>query len=361
MRAAVLRQVDAPLEVEDVEMTDPIDHEVVVKVVAAGLCHSDVHFMTGAYPTRLPTIVGHESAGVVEAVGPRVTHVGPGDHVVTCLSMFCGTCTECLSGHPNRCSNRAANRRPKEAPPRLTAGGEPLSQLYDLGSFAERILVSENAVVKVRGDMPLDRACLLGCGVTTGLGAVFNTAGVRPGESMAVIGCGGIGLGAIQGGRIAGANRVIAVDRIPDKLDFARRLGATDTVDAGSADVVEAVRELTGGGVDHAFEAIGLATTARQAFEMLRRGGVATVIGMIPYGQDVSVHGYDLLLEKRLQGSDMGSNRFRIDIPRYVEMYLDGRLQLDEMISNRYSLDQINEGFADMRTGRAARNLIVFG
>ncbi|MDH3500857.1 MAG: zinc-binding dehydrogenase, partial [Acidimicrobiia bacterium] len=208
--------------------------------------------------------------------------------------------------------------------------------------------------------VPLDRAVLLGCGVTTGLGAVFNTASIRPGETMAVVGCGGIGLGAVQGGRIAGANQVIAIDRIEEKLELARRLGATHTVNAADGDVVAAVRDLTGGaGVHHAFEAIGLTDTAEQAFAMLRRGGTATILGMIPLGRNVSVHGYDLLLEKKLQGSDMGSNRFRVDIPRYVDMYMDGRLLLDEMVTHRLPLDDINEGFAQMLTGKIARNIIV--
>ena len=359
MRAAVLHRVGEPLVVEDVDMADPLDGEVVVRVVAAGLCHSDVHFMNGAYPTRPPAVVGHESAGVVEAVGAGVRHVVPGDHVVTCLSMFCGTCEQCLTGHPNRCSDRSATRRPKDAPPRLSLDGEALTQLFDLGSFGERILVAENAVVKVRPDVALDGVVLLGCGVTTGLGAVFNTAGVRPGESIAVIGCGGIGLGAIQGGRIAGANQIIAVDRLPEKLELAASLGATHTVNAADEDAADSVKELTGPGVHHAFEAIGLSATAEQAFQMLRRGGTATVLGMIPLGQHVSVHGYDLILEKRLQGSDMGSNRFRVDIPRYIEMYVDGRLRLDEMVANRYPLERINEGFDEMLTGKVARNIVT--
>jgi S-(hydroxymethyl)glutathione dehydrogenase/alcohol dehydrogenase len=361
MRAAIMRAVGEPLTIEDVDVDRPAEFEVLIDVAAAGLCHSDVHFMTGAYPTRPPAVMGHESAGVVSAVGERVTHVRPGDHVITCLSMFCGTCDECLSGHPNRCSNRAASRRPGDAPPRLSIGGEPLTQLFDLGSYAEQILVAENAVVKVRSDAPLGTAVLLGCGVTTGLGAVFNTAGVRPGETMAVIGCGGIGLGAVQGGRIAGANRIIAIDRVASKLETARQLGATDTVETTSVDdVVAAVKELTAGGVHHAFEAIGLASTAAQAFQMLRRGGTATVLGMIPLGEQVSVHGFDLLMEKRLQGSDMGSNRFRIDIPRYLDMYMDGRLQLDEMVSNRIPIDDINQGFDQMLSGAIARNVITF-
>ena len=360
MRAAVMREVGAPLSIEDVLVDDPTDFEVVIDVYAAGLCHSDVHFMTGTYKTRMPVVMGHESAGVVAAVGDRVTHVGPGDHVVTCLSMFCGMCDECLSGHPNRCANRSVSRRARDAAPRLSVSGEAVSQLYDLGSYAERVLVAESAVVKIRDDAPLDRAALLGCGVTTGLGAVFNTAGVRPGETMAVIGCGGIGLGAVQGGRIAGANRIVAVDRVPGKLELAVELGATHAVDASSDDAVAAVKELVPGGVHHAFEAIGLPETATQAFNMLRRGGTATVIGMIPLGETVSVHGFDLLLEKRLQGSDMGSNRFRIDIPRYLDMYMDGRLRLDEMVSNRIDLADINTGIDEMLTGTVARNVIVF-
>jgi S-(hydroxymethyl)glutathione dehydrogenase / alcohol dehydrogenase len=362
MRAAVLHEIPGKLEIAEVGIDTPDRHEVLVRTAAAGLCHSDLHFIEGKYPYPTPAVLGHESAGVVEAVGADVTYVKPGDHVITCLSVFCGQCSYCLEGRPSLCSGKEAecNRRPGE-PPRLSLDGRPVFQFLNLSSFAEMMLVHEHAVVKMRDDMPLDRAALIGCGVMTGMGAVFRTAGVRPGETMAVLGCGGVGLSAIQGGRIAGAGRVIAVDMVPSKLEIARQLGATDTVNAADGDPVDQVKELTGGGVHHSFEAIGLKQTAEQAFRMLRNGGSATVIGMIPVGTMVEVHGVELLYEKRLQGSNMGSNQFRTDMPRFVDMYLNGQLLLDEMVSATIPLDEVNDGFEVMKTGTVARTVVSFG
>ncbi|HUF15190.1 MAG TPA: Zn-dependent alcohol dehydrogenase [Acidimicrobiia bacterium] len=361
MRAAVMRAVGESLSIEDIEHSKPGPFEVVVRVAAAGLCHSDVRFMEGSYQVALPAVLGHESAGVVEEVGDAVTHVVPGDHVITFLSVFCGSCSYCFSGRANLCSNREATQRQVGESPRLSSAGEALHQFLNLASFAERMLVHENAVVKVTTEIPLDRAALLGCGVATGLGAVFNTAAVGPGETVAVIGCGGVGLSAVQGARIAGAGRIIAIDRIAEKLQLAAQMGATHVVDSSREDAVATVKELTDGlGVEKSFEAIGAKTTAEMAFAMLRPGGTATVIGLIPIGQTVEIPGVELLDEKRIQGSNMGSNRFRIDVPRYVEMYLDGRLNLDDMVTDRIALEEINEGFARMRTGRTARIVVDF-
>lgn len=356
-----MRAVGEPLTIEEVDIAEPGPHEVLIQVAAAGLCHSDVRFMEGSYTTRLPAVLGHESAGVVEQVGSEVTEVKPGDHVITSLSVFCGYCSYCLTGRSYLCDNKKATQRRRDELPRLSAEGSPLNQFLNLASFAEQMLVHENALVRVTKEMPLDRAALLGCGVSTGLGAVFNTARVRPGETAAVIGCGGVGLSAIQGARIAGASRIIAVDRIAAKLELARSLGATDVVQAGEGDTAEEIATITSGnGVDHAFEAIGTVATAELAFGVLRPGGTATVIGLIPVGEKVSIPGDKLLDEKRLQGSYMGSNNLRIDLPIYVGMYLDGRLNLDDMVTERIKLTQINEGFDQMRTGVAARNLVVF-
>ena len=236
----------------------------------------------------------------------------------------------------------------------------PLFQFLHLSSFAEQMLVHEHALVKIRDEMPLDRAALIGCGVTTGLGAVFNTARVGAGETVAVLGAGGIGLNAIQGAAIAGAGRIIAVDMNETKLKLAESFGATDLVDAGDGDPVAQVMELTGGGVHHAFEAIGLKLTAEQSLLMLRSGGTATVIGMVPLGQNVELPGYMFLSEKKIQGSNMGSNRFRTDMPRYVDMYLDGKLKLDELVSARRPLEEINEAFTAMKGGEVARSVITF-
>jgi S-(hydroxymethyl)glutathione dehydrogenase/alcohol dehydrogenase len=248
-----------------------------------------------------------------------------------------------------------------DGPQRLqTPDGQNVWQFLEMSSFAEMMLIHEHGLVKIRKDMPLDKAALIGCGVTTGLGAVFNTAKVEPGTTVAVIGAGGIGLNCIQGARIAGASRIIAVDMVASKLELAMEFGATDVVNASSGNAIGEVQELSGGGVHNAFEAIGLKATAEQAFGMLRRGGTATVIGMIPIGQSVEIPGYELLYEKKLQGSNMGSNRFRVDMPRYVDLYLDGRLKLDELVSRRISLDEINDGFDAMKTGEVARSIITF-
>ena len=359
MKAAVLREVNKPLQIEDIQHGDPGPREVLIRTAATGVCHSDLHFQDGSYPYPLPVVLGHESAGVVEAVGSMVSYVQPGDHVITCLSAFCGHCEQCLTGHMSLCTEPELQRHADD-PPRLAKNGANVTQFLNLSSFAEYMLVHEHTIAKIRKDMPLDRAALIGCSVTTGVGAVIHTAGVEPGSTVAVIGCGGIGLSAINGAAIAGAGRIIAIDRVPAKLDLAVTFGATDVVDAVDVDPVGTVRELTGGGVHYAFEAIGLAKTAQQAFKMVRRGGTATVIGMIPVGTMVEIHGPELLGEKKLQGSNMGSNRFRVDMPRFVDFYLRGKLQLDALISDRIKLEQVNDALEQLKTGEVARNVIIF-
>tara|TARA_B100001057_G_scaffold501103_1_gene620562 strand:+ start:1853 stop:2953 length:1101 start_codon:yes stop_codon:yes gene_type:complete len=359
MKAAVFREVNKPMEIEEVTVSKPGPREVLIRTKAAGICHSDMHFFNGSYPGKLPMVLGHESAGVVEQVGSDVHYVKPGDHVITCLSVFCGHCDQCLTGHLSLCQEPEMSRG-KEEEPRISHNDQPLTPFAQLGSFAEMMLVHEHALVKVREDMPMDRAALIGCGVTTGIGAVIHTASVEPGSTVAVIGCGGIGLSAINGAALAGASRIIAVDMVASKLELARKFGATDLVDASDGEAIENVRELTGGGVHYSFEAIGLKATAEQAFRMLRPGGTATVIGMIPPGQMVELHGVDFLAEKKIQGSMMGSNRFRVDMPRFVDFYLQGKLHLDDMISNRIALSDINEGMAALETGEIARSVIMF-
>ncbi|HTO52363.1 MAG TPA: Zn-dependent alcohol dehydrogenase [Myxococcota bacterium] len=358
MKAAVLRAVKQPLSIEDVQVSKPGPHEVLVRTVAAGVCHSDLHFQNGSYLYPTPAVLGHESAGVVEQVGSEVRYVAPGDHVITCLSVFCGHCEFCLSGRPALCTKVDTRRRPTD-PPRLSQDGKPMWQFLDLSSYAEQMLVHENAIVKIKKEMPLDRAALIGCGVTTGVGAVFNTAKVPAGATVAVIGCGGVGLSAVQGASIAGAGRIIAVDMLDSKLELARKMGATDAVNPKKGDPVAQVKELTGGGVDYSFEAIGLKIAAEQAFGMLKNGGTATVIGMIPLGQKVELPGVDFLFEKKIQGSSMGSNRFRTDMPKYVDMYLNGKLNLDDMVSKRIKLSDINDAFASLEKGEVARQVIV--
>jgi S-(hydroxymethyl)glutathione dehydrogenase/alcohol dehydrogenase len=363
MKAAVLNQQPGSLEIEDLRVDAPGHGEVLLRTVGAGLCHSDLHFMEGLFALRLPAVLGHESAGVVEAVGDGVTHVRPGDHVVCCLSVFCGRCRQCLSGFPNRCTDRTAVARAKGATPRLSRhDGTPVDQFARLGGFAEQMLIHENGVVKIDKDYPLEKAALVGCGVLTGTGAVFRTAKVEAGSRVLVIGAGGIGLAAIQAARIAGAGMVIAVDVAEDKLETAQQLGATATVNATTTDnVVDAIRELSGGGVDYSFEAIGRKVTAEQAFAALDVGGVATLIGMVPDNQPLEIKGMDLLMgERRLQGSMMGSNQFRTDIPRLLTMYADGRLDLDSMVTSTIALEQVNEGYDAMKRGAVGRSVITF-
>ncbi len=359
MKAAVFREVNKPMEVEDVDVSKPGAREVLIRTAAAGVCHSDLHFFNGTYPGQLPIVLGHESAGIVEQVGKDVAYVKPGDHVITCLSVFCGTCEYCLTGHMSLCQEPSL-RRPSDHEPRISKSGAKLNQFANLGSFAEMMLVHEHAIVKIRNDMPLDRAALIGCGVMTGVGAVIHTADVEPGSTVVVIGAGGIGLSCINGAAIAGAGRIIAVDVVPSKLELARKFGATDVVNAKDGDPVAQVQQLTDGGAHFTFEAIGLKATAEQAFQMLRRGGTATIIGMIPPGQMVAVHGPEFLWEKKLQGSMMGSNRFRVDMPRLVDFYLQGKLHLDDMISRRIGLKDVNDAFKQMEKGEVARSVIVF-
>ncbi len=359
MKAATLTAVNEPLEILDLEVDEPAPNEVLVRTAAAGVCHSDLHFQEGKYPCPCPIVLGHEGAGVVEAVGSGVTYVEPGDHVITCVSMSCGSCRNCYRGKPHLCAHEGLLRTPDQ-PSRLSRNGEVVHQLTDLSCYAEQMLVHEKAVVKITKELPLDRAALLGCAVTTGVGAAQNTAKIGPGDIVAVVGCGGIGLNAIQGARLAGAERVIAIDRLKDKLDLARVFGATDTIDASEKDAVGEVLEMTGGGVDHSIEAVGLKVTAEQCFNMLASGGTATVIGMIPIGTTIEIQGVSLLAERKIQGSVMGSNRFRVDMPTYANLYLQGRLKLDELVSRRITLDQINEGLEALKTGEVARSVITF-
>lgn len=356
-----MRQVGSPLTIEDVDVDEPQPSEVHVDVAAAGLCHSDLRFLEGSFPHPLPTVLGHEVAGVVREVGDYVTAVSPGDHVVMSISVFCGRCQLCVAGKTHLCVDKAATRRRPDQPPRLSIGGDPIAQFLDLSGFAEQMLVHENAVVRIAEDVPFEHAALLGCGVATGLGAVFNTAAVQAGDMVVVIGCGGVGLSAVQAARIVGAGQIIAVDPVPARLDLARALGATDVVSSADPDVVARVVDLGDGlGADHVIEAVGRVDTIEQALAMTRRGGTVTVVGLVPAGSRVSVPTDELFYERRLQGSVMGSNDFRADVPRYIEMYRDGTLDLGGMITERITLDEINDGFEAMIAARSPRILVEF-
>ena len=333
--------------------------QVLVKVKAVGVCHSDLHFVEGLYTTTMPVVLGHEAAGIVEAIGSQVNYVSPGDRVICCLSVFCGQCERCTTGRPVLCSRTGLVRGQDEAP-RLSQGGASVTQFANLGAYAEMMLVHENSLVKIEQDIGFEQMALIGCGATTGLGAAMNTAKVEPGSTVAVIGCGGVGLNAIQGAKLAGALRIIAIDSVEDKLTLAREFGATDVIDASSGDVETKVKDLTKGGVDYSFEAIGKKETAEQSFSILRAGGTATIIGMIPQGVKIELDGASFLRERRIQGSSMGSNHFRVDMPRYVDFYLQGRLKLDELVSRRLTLEDVNEAFKYMKEGSVARSVMMF-
>ena len=359
MKAAVLLEAGTPLSIEDVTVSKPQAHEVLIRTAAVGVCRSDLHFVDGAYPHAMPTIPGHEAAGIVEQVGDEVTSVKVGDHVVTCLSAFCGHCEFCVTGRMFLCIDSSV-RRSKKAPPRLMLGDRPIAQMLNLSAYAEQMLVHEHACVAIDPEMPLDRACLLGCAVTTGAGAVFNTTDVTPGETVCIVGCGGIGLAAVNAARIAGAGKIIALDPVPEKRALAEKLGATHTIDALSDTAADEVVAITKGGVHHAIEAVGRPQSAATAVKVLRRGGTATILGMMPLGEKVGLSALDLLSGKRLQGGFMGSNRFPVDLPRLVDFYQRGLLDLDTIIAERMPLERINHAFDELRKGDATRSVVVF-
>lgn len=360
MKAAVLFEAKQPLEIHDITIDKPGPREVLIRTAACGVCRSDLHFVDGAYPHVMPTIPGHEASGVVEAVGSEVTRLRPGDHVITFFTVFCGSCEFCVSGRPSLCVD-SSTKRPKEGEPKLRLpDGTPIAQFLNLSAFAEQMLVHENACVAISKDMPLDRAALLGCAVITGAGAIFRDSKVTPGETVAVIGCGGIGLSAVNAAKIAGAGKIIAIDPVPEKREIARKMGATHVFDAMADDLIKQVAKLTDGGVDYAIEAVGRPNTAELAWNLLRRGGTATILGMIAPGQSVSIPGPTFLTGKKLQGSLLGSMRFPVDLPRLVQMYLDGLLDLDTMVAERIRLEDINHAFDNLRKGDAVRSVIEF-
>lgn len=361
MKAAILEAAGQPLSIDDLAIAKPGPHEVLIRTHACGLCHSDLHFIEGTYPHPLPALPGHEAAGVVEAVGSEVRTVRPGDHVVTCLSAFCGHCEFCVTGRMALCLGGDTRRGAGDAP-RLTraSDGSVVNQMLNLSAFAEMMLVHEHACVAIDRDMPLDRAAVIGCAVTTGAGTIFNACKVTPGETVAVVGCGGVGLATINAAKIAGAGRIIAADPMPEKRELAMKLGATDTVDASDATAAKQIVEMTKGGVDHAVEAVGRPASGDLAVASLRRGGTATILGMMPLSHKVGLSAMDLLSGKKLQGAIMGMNRFPVDLPRLVAFYLNGQLDLDTIIAERIPLSAINDGFEKMKGGHSARSVIVF-
>jgi S-(hydroxymethyl)glutathione dehydrogenase/alcohol dehydrogenase len=345
--------------VQEVDVARPGPREVLIKTVAAGICATDHGVYTGRQTRPLPLLMGHESAGIVVEVGAEVTDIRPGDHVVTCMSVFCGHCEYCLTGRPALCLKVGVTRGPDE-PPRVSADGEALTQMSGIGSWAELLLVHMHAAVVVDRRLPFEYGALMGCGMTTGLGAVFHAARVTPGSSVAVLGCGGVGMSIVQGARIAGATQIIAIDTDARKLDIARSVGATDVLNASeTTDLVAAVTELSQGGVEFSFEAIGNATTAQQSFLMLRPGGLATLVG-VQRGNTLEFPGGHFAWDRRVQGTYMGSNRFRLDIPRFVQYYLDGRLKLDDVVAHRIRLDEVPDSLEHFGRNGGIRTVIDF-
>ena len=360
LKAAVLVEAGKPLVIEQINISKPGPHEVLIRTAACGLCHSDLHFIEGTYPHPLPAIPGHEAAGIVEAVGSEVRTVKVGDAVITCLSAFCGHCEYCVTGRMSLCLGAETRRKPGEAPRLTRPDGSPVAQMLNLSAYAEMMLIHEHACVAINPEMPLPQASVIGCAVTTGAGTIFNACKVTPGETVAVIGCGGVGLATINAAKIAGAGRIIAADPIPEKRALAMKLGATDSVDAMADDAAAQILELSKGGVDHAIEAVGRPASGELAVKSLKRGGTATILGMMPLQHSVGLSAMDLLSGKKLQGAIMGGNRFPVDIPRLVDFYMRGLLDLDSIISETIPLEQINEGFDKMKRGDAARSVIVF-
>lgn len=360
--AAVMRAVGQPMEIEDIAVAAPQGREVLVRPVAAGLCHSDLLFLDGHWPHPVPTILGHEVAGVVEAIGPDVTSVRVGDHVLGCAGGGCHECRYCVSGRPIICTNRNHDRSPHEHQRLSLADGTPIHQYGQLSAFAELMLVHEHAVVAIDPDIDLHLASIVGCAVATGLGAVFNTAKVPAGATVVVTGVGGVGLNAVQGARIAGASEIIAVDVVPGKLEFARALGATAVVDASSTSAVEAVRELTNGGADFVFETSGVPSVAQSTMEMVGNGGTVVLVGIPAQHTTISIRPADLIpREIAILTSHVGSLRPSVDLPRYIALARRGQLRLEPMVSSRFALADINEGFGVMASGTTARSIVVFG
>jgi len=348
------------MAIEQVDLDGPRAGEVRVKVVACGVCHSDLHTInrakTGALP--VPVILGHEVGGIVEEVGPGVTSVKAGDHVVVAFRPNCGQCFFCLRGEGQLCERPDdPNRAATGASPRLTQAGKPIQQGIGVAGYSDYTVMPERGVVKIREDAPLETVCLVGCGVTTGVGAAIRTAKVEAGSTVAVIGLGGVGLNVVQGARLAGAKKIIAIDTVDSKADLAAKFGATHFINAAQEDVVAQAQKIGSGYVDYAFEAIGLGTTVTQAFNIVRAGGTAVVVGVV--GQDVTIPGLAFLREKRLIGSFFGSATLQHDIPLYVDMYMDGKLNLDDLVSKRRPLAEVNEAFEDMKTGGVARSVMM--
>lgn len=363
MRAAVLWQQREPLTVEEVELDEPHQGEVRVRLTASGVCHSCLHAADGSWTTtKTPIVLGDEGAGVVEAVGPGVTSLAAGDHVILSWAPSCGHCHYCVIGRPVLCENKNANLGVMlDGTTRMTARGQAIYHYGYVSTFATHSVMPESSAIKIDDDMPLDLAALIGCSVTTGVGAVLNTAQVEAGASLAVFGTGGIGLNAIQGGVLASASPIIAVDVRDNKLDYAMSLGATHAVDSSKEDPAAAIKRITGRGADYTIVAVGHTGAMRQAWDALAPGGTCVIIGVGETGAQLPLDAGRIPgTERVLRGSSYGSARVRDDFPRFVKLYKAGKLKLDQLVTQRYPLEDVNEAFRALAAGELARGILVF-
>jgi S-(hydroxymethyl)glutathione dehydrogenase / alcohol dehydrogenase len=363
MKAAVLYEANTPLQVVDVEQQGPRAGEARVRVMATGICHSDWHIMNGDWPLPLPMVLGHEAAGIVDEVGAGVSNVRAGDHIIFSFRPQCGRCLYCSVGRSILCDGHQSVRWAMlDGTCRLKRDGKDVFQMARIGTFSDYVVCPAEMLIPIRKEMPWPQAALMGCCVPTGVGAVTRCANVEAGASVVVIGCGGVGLNVVQGARLAGAGKIIACDLLDSKLAFAREFGATHTLNASRDKVVDQVRALTGGrGADYAFDAIGGEATTLQILEAIRPGGTAVIVGMAAMSVRAPITPYAMALqEKTLKGTMYGSVRPNLDFPKLCDLYLDGRLKIDQLISRTWKLDEINEGFAAMRSGQVARGVVVF-